>query len=610
MKSEVRLKRNVYIIVIGILVLAIMVQVAHSQFVMQSSRNHNFIHDRQSLEALSKQVLPVQSTEPLYCVVYDSRDEYSVKVKNNTEKVLRYMKKNTAIINSVEAPLQAEKCRAVIVTNQQLDLIPNSSSLVGYVENGGFVMFASSLEQDRTFYEIYRKLGFIGTGEPYQAIGIELKSNVLVGVNGLKIDQPFIVNTANSAEIDGEAQLLAISTKGTPLMWKRDYGKGSFVVFNGTMLQEKYNRGLLAGGLSLLEPEFMYPIFNTKQMFIDDFPAPFPKGTKPVLYDAYHKDIPKFYHDIWWPDMLRLAKQTDIKYTAVLIQSYLDRVTPPFRYPIDEERYNLISYGREIIKSGGEIGIHGYNHQPLQLNQEAADHFGYKAWPNIENMVESVQEVVRFFRGSYPSYNVTTYVPPSNVLSNEGRKALLEAWPELIAICSLYQEDASNLSFVQEFEIAEDGVVEMPRVTSGFLDEPFERWEEANTITTLGVFSHFVHPDDVIDDARGKNLSWEKLYDGLTEKLKRVKATYPWLRAMTATEGANSLVNSLTSQVSLKFTTEGIQGQIINFKEDSFFILRTERNMRQLKNCDVKKIDEHTYLVTAKKEKFEIGLGG
>lgn len=51
-------------------------------------------------------------------------------------------------------------------------------------------------------------------------------------------------------------------------------------------------------------------------------------------------------------------------------------------------------------------------------------------------------------------------------------------------------------------------------------------------------------------------------------------------------------------------------GRITNFREDMYFILRTERHIGQLKHCKVRKIDQNTYLVTAEKEKFEIGLGG
>ncbi|HWO54321.1 MAG TPA: DUF2194 domain-containing protein [Paenibacillus cookii] len=610
MNVDVKLKRNVYIIIAAIVLMAVAVQVSRSEFIMEFSQNHDLAKDRQSLIALSKQQLPADAGEPKYCVVYDGNDEYGVKIKDNAVKMLQYMKKNTVSVNSAEAPVPFQNCRMIVFANQELDPIRNIAEVSDYVQNGGYVMFASSLQQDDMFYRLYRKFGIVSVGNQFQSNGIELKSNVLIGESGLQMNEPFINNTSSSVELDRDAELLAVSSEGTPLMWKRDYGKGSFMFFNGTILQEKINRGLLAGGISMLEPDFVYPVFNTKQLFIDDFPAPIRSGTTPLIYDAYKKDIPRFYHDVWWPDMLKAAKKSDFKYTAVLIQSYLDHVEPPFRYPVDEDRYNLISYGREVIKSGGEIGIHGYNHQALTMDPAVAGAYEYKTWKSEEDMAASIKEANRFLQEAFPSYQTYTYVPPSNVLSKEGRKLLPEAWPGLATIASLYEEDAQNLSYVQEYEIAADGIVEMPRVTSGYVEAPFERWAEANTVSSLGVFSHFVHPDDVIDSERGKGLTWEKLYDQFSSKLERVGKTYPWLRPMTATEGANSLVNTLTSQVSWTTEADRMTGRITNFREDMYFILRTERHIGQLKHCKVRKIDQNTYLVTAEKEKFEIGLGG
>ena len=46
-----------------------------------------------------------------------------------------------------------------------------------------------------------------------------------------------------------------------------------------------------------------------------------------------------------------------------------------------------------------------------------------------------------------------------------------------------------NSAYVQEYSIADDGIVEMPRVTSGYTEGDFQRWLNANAITTHGIFS-------------------------------------------------------------------------------------------------------------------------
>ncbi len=594
----------------AIAVLAMVMQISRSQYILQFSRNTNLAEDRQVFPSNFGQAEAIDIDGPTSCVVYNSDEEASVKMKNNATRILQYMKKKNISINTNVDQLNLEPCAMTIITNQELDPIDNINSLSEYVNNGGYVMFTSSLERDHAFNQIYRKLGIVSVSDAFLSQGIKLTSNVLIGESDLIIEDIFVANTTNSIEIDHDSELLATNLDGIPLMWRRAYGQGAFMVFNGTMLTEKINRGILAGGISLLEPNFIYPIFNSKQLFIDDFPSPIRKGKTASIYDEYHKDIPQFYRDIWWPDMLKAAKNAGLKYTAMVIQSYNDQVDPPFNAPVDEDPYNLISYGREIIKSGGEIGIHGYNHQSLQMDDEVADNYGYKVWPSTKEMSQSIAEVLKYTNNSFPNYKIMSYVPPSNMMSPEGRDALKEAWPDLTVISSLYEEDSTNMSYVQEYEVAEDGIIEMPRVTSGYVDTPFERWAEANTITSLGIYSHFVHPDDVLDELRGKQLSWKELSKAFSSKFERLNKTYPWLRAMTATEGAIDLEKVLNSKVKWTYDVDSISGEITYFQDDNYFVLRTERSIAKLQKCTSSKIDENTYLIRATEAKFQIGLGG
>src|SRR5690606_9546319 len=148
-----------------------------------------------------------------------------------------------------------------------------------------------------------------------------------------------------------------------------------------------------------------------------------------------------------------------------------------------EDLTNLIVYGREVLKTGGEIGIHGYNHQSLTFREDIAKEYGYYPWNSYEDMEASVREVVTFIERAFPNYDAVSYVPPSNVLSEEGRTALVNNWENLRVIASLYEDDPKGYSYVQEFEIAEDGIVEMPRITSGYYEAPDMLWLEASVMT-------------------------------------------------------------------------------------------------------------------------------
>ena len=74
-------------------------------------------------------------------------------------------------------------------------------------------------------------------------------------------------------------------------------------------------------------------------------------------------------------------------------------------------------------------------------------------------------ELIRFGKEMFPGTELSVYVPPSNVLSEEGRKMLAEKFPEIRTIASNYFP--GEYAYVQEFETADDGIVEQPRIISG-----------------------------------------------------------------------------------------------------------------------------------------------
>lgn len=340
------------------------------------------------------------------------------------------------------------------------------------------------------------------------------------------------------------------------------------------------------------------------------FPAPIPKGSEQEIREEYRRSVSRFIKDIWWPDMIALSYKYDFKYTTVFIQSYNNKVSPPFDNPVDENPTNMITYGREVLKHGGELGLHGYNHQSLTLDENSAKYYYQLPWINAEDMAESVRTAENYFHRIFTNYQLMTYVPPSNVLDNTGRQALIEALPNLQNIASVYNEDDAMVSYVQEFEIADDGIIELPRITSGFLFNEFQEWSMANALTSLGVFSHFVHPDDVLDIHRSQGNSWSVLHDHFDKMFTVLKEGYPWLKAYTSSEAASQMEKYLRTEMFIKQDEESIKVYFNNYSPGTeiSFILRTDKKISKEKNCTVQKIDSGTYLVTTDNKSMEIGL--
>lgn len=612
MKEKFKLGHRIYVILAFVLVGALLIQFTRSNVMLVAGGEMNewvSPREEETTSALTDVALS-QLDEEKILILYDGTEEYSNKVKSNAEQMLKYMKKQFESRSVYEYKEQGEGFDSIIITFTNLDKMIPEGWIDDYVMQGGTVLFATMPRVGDNFYQYYRKMGIEEHGEIFISKGLIFKSNLLINFENERFSGDIIENTALQIRINPDSRVHLISEEETPLLWDISHGKGRFIVFNGTMLQEKSSRGVLSGAISLLKEDNIYPVMNMKLMFIDDFPAPFPVGTNDTIYRTYRKTMAGFFKDIWWPDMIRIGSHYGLKYTGVVIQSYDNKVNPPFEDKSMSDNTNLITYGRDLIKSGGEIGIHGYNHQSLTINPDVAEAYGYKLWRDQESMEGSVRTALNFIQHTFPNYSIHNYVPPSNVLGDEGREALKNAWPGLKSISAVYSEDATKLSYVQEFEVAEDGIVELPRVTSGFKEDEFMEWAMSNAVSSIGVFSHFIHPDDILDRERSFPYTWEELVQMFTDYMELTDSKYGWLRSMTASEASMEFERYEMSEPHFVHKPGKIQGYINHYAGGKlYYYLRSDKKVTKQINCRTQRIDDETYLVEVDHSTFTIELG-
>lgn len=230
-----------------VLLFGLMLQFAHSKFILQFQQNQTLIKEKEEiLKNRSAQQRPAYSGNT-YCVIYDAADNYSNKLKDNAVRSLEYMKKKTVVVSVDDKPEELTNCDVVILATDKIRHLGSVEEVEEYVEKGGYILFMSVLEPDNNYKILYRKFGVASFANYTNTKGIKLTSNVLIGEKNLTINDGFISNTSLSISLDDEAELLAKSYEDVPLLWRTNYGEGAFMSFNGTLLQEKINRGFLLG---------------------------------------------------------------------------------------------------------------------------------------------------------------------------------------------------------------------------------------------------------------------------------------------------------------------------------------------------------------------------
>lgn len=514
-------------------------------------------------------------------ILYSKGDYESEKLLENIQKTCTWMKIDTDEVeakknDTVSYPSYDIVVIATAYTEEELGnaLI----ELFHYVEAGGKLLWAiNPWKLEEGFRSIYRKLGIIEYGEYIEINEYSFAEELIPGSKGLTFSGEEFTDTAMQYRLEDYCKVyLETIEEQIPLIWSTAYGKGKSVFCNMTALSEKFHTGVLCGCILALQEEFLYPVLNAKTVFLDDFPSMQYNSESMVIQEEYNRTVKAFYRDIWWPDMQSVAKRYGLKYTGLFIATYDDIVNPElFFYEKDEmEQY----YGNSLRNNGFELGIHGYNHQSLTLSGGTPEELEYKPWANLSDMKASLEFFQDITKELFGNVKLYSYVPPSNYLSKEGRQAVVETFPDLKCISGVYtgvevQEDV----YIQDFELSEDGIAEFPRVTSGMLESDYEDYAMINAAGLYGVFSHFLHPDDILDEERGNGLTWKELLNGFCKKLSLLNERYEKMRALTAAEAADGLKIAYCAEISYEVTETKIYGKIYNYYGDGYFYLKSEK---------------------------------
>ena len=558
-------------------------------------------------------------TEKTALILYSPNEEASEQLKKNTEIVLDQMRisYDAVELTRTESVSYDDYDMVILASSYWEEEIADSMTrMTDYVEDGGRLLLGMiPVSSGPQFNAIYRKLGIVEYNDYVESDSLQFEEELIPGIADLSFGGEGFLDVCLAVGVEDNATVYAyagIGNEQVPYIWNYECGDGKVTFFNGTAISGDFWRGMIAGCVCSLYDSFMYPVINASCIFIDDFPSPQYESTSDVVRKEYNRSVKEFYRDIWWPDMQRIAKTYGDVYTCLFVATYNDIVNPEeFTYTESSmEQY----YGHSLLKNGHEMGAHGYNHQSLTLAGGTPEEFQYKPWKNTQDMTASLEKLSEISEQLFPTVNFETYVPPSNYLSQEGRTAIKEALPELKTISGIYTDEGEvGEVYVQNFEIAEDGIAEFPRVSAGMLQGDFDRFAIVNAIGTYGVFSHFIHPDDIFDGERGQGQNWETLHASYDELMSWVHSTYPHLREMSGSEAADALKVYQESVPYIIYEEDLIEGKINSFYGNMFFYLKTEDKPEAMDDsCVIQKADavngENFYIVTVKEAEFIIKL--
>ncbi|WP_313992995.1 DUF2194 domain-containing protein [uncultured Selenomonas sp.] len=573
----------------------------------QYSRFDGFLHlGAVQSRPLGERVLrtaPPEEALPreMFLIIYDPSDVLSMYARHNMEKILAEKRKGYESRPLYDARPLDGAYQGIVLATGRLGAVRQMPAVLDYVRAGGTLLALQKPEQSGEAplpAALLECLGIAQLGPLADVRGLHILTDFMLGGRDFRFhgDTAFTTQVNESLLIPA-AEVQIESLEGVPLLWRTPLGAGQVYVYNGVERDDKTNLGVYTAMMAHCGQDTVYPVVGAKIFVLDDFPAPVPEGDFARIYDELGVDTETFYRKIWWPFIRQMGADEDIRYTGAIIETYGAQVKGPFRSLGGRAaRDGLIIYGRELLNMGGELGLHGYNHQPLAPEGYGQPRLNYVPWESQEDMEEALRELRNYVKSVYPDYEFRFYVPPSNIMSPEGKAAIRKVFPEVIAFGSLFDGPANERAYYQNFE-RKDGVFELPRISSGHQDhDGLMFWQEISALNYIGVFSHFIHPDELFYE-ESAHTSWAQMEAGMRSFMQETHRRYPWLRAATVSESLPVFSDYFDMDCRIVRAADHMTLYTWGCAGELRFILRTAREIARTEGCTAEPADQGAYLI-------------
>ena len=528
-------------------------------------------------------IYPDYSKEPMVEYIVNFSNEESENCHDHIRKTLDYAKIPFSAIKLKDFNKEKDISKTTQVVVIYDVAVLNSTSyrkLLKFIARGGTVFLPN--------YANDEKFGFLAgikTNASYKtnqtATGYSFNISFLPGMknNIFRNKIPHFGLQKENFEEDIDIWATAYDDKTYPAIIHHQIGKGQVVIFNSSQYSERQDRGMYFAAILMGLENIPYSIANVSTIFLDDFPAP--------LYDIYAETVKsemnlsqaQFYKNVWWPDMIQLAKEENLAYATYPCFDYRNITEPPFLFKEWDHTSTTLKENAgdapdflmsEALKENVEIGLHGYNH--VSLLQED--------WPNKEFMILSLNSAEKKWISSGYGQLPRTYVPPSNNIDSLGFAALQEAIPSIKYNSSLYLgdfEDGGGREF--DPEPYNPHFYNFPRITSGYDLSAENQFLQHSLYLYTGIWSHFIHPDDVFQVPSDNNLShgdygfrnsqrlgWRTSKNGklgflpiFRKHLQKTKKIYPFIKYETVINAATHTEAWRKSKVDYSFKEDSIR---------------------------------------------------
>lgn len=449
--------------------------------------------------------------------------------------------------------------RAIIIAEEDMDGY-SAPAMTEYARRGGALVFVR-----------YAKLGQ-GFGE---MAGLRECGDVIVRSGSLEVAGNFLFNnhrltakltdvSVMEARVDGAAVFARFRPAGEsrdiPLAWTRAIGQGGVLYWNTDLVARRESfRGFIVQSLHCLCRGFVTGLANAGLMMVDDLPGGWPSETGRGAREGKVMSS----RGAWEKGIDELARRFGFNITAYLIMRGREDASRFTGFRHEGVKASPAGKGTLITKKGWELGLHGLSFARGKPGSDAPSRVRME-WD------------AKFGRGKPP----LSCAIPAGALSGTVLAALDGEFPSIKVIRNPYRTGAGPGTGSRYFSF--------PVITYGFSIEDEMKITLYGEMYSMGIISHSIGPEEYVSGKAPRNREgWARFSRRFADEFELVRADFPWLRWMTASEAYPCLRAYEASAVSAQMDGKIITVHVENGGEPLYFRTRLKpgEQIRRVEGC-------------------------
>lgn len=311
-----------------------------------------------------------QGEKPRVWLLGDSGDESYKEIYDNVRQFCQDIHLTVAGEGRLDMSKVDEK-DLMIFCHGCVSRYADPSELERFIAEGGRVILAAGLsegDEDSRLWPVF---------------GIRKKS-IWEDYHDMVFEKPLLPVQPDQAYYDGgssgsaqievseDASVYIRNAQGdVPILYTYPWKKGSVCLINGTYLSDIRCIGLLSGAISVMLPDFVYPVLGVKTVFLDEFPM-ITASDDELCKRVYGYSAEGFVRDVVWPVFQGLSLRTDTPYTSSLL------VAAPSGESFEAVGDALFTtICKSALQFGGELvyAVSGSEDGKIVFNQDVIDRF-------------------------------------------------------------------------------------------------------------------------------------------------------------------------------------------------------------------------------------------